>query len=301
MRTEKIDKRNQLVNDSDLKFQNAVNKIQAGLDSQIEDYKRIYSESTDENKKIVELEIQDLLRKKEFLANLEKDSVVRKGTNANPLNWGRLDEGDSEEDYEKALIKEMNDAFKQDLSATNKVRGVYEYNRKQAEFNPDYLIHLAARTDLDGRLTTDTTPAEFKPALMEKEKAKTEEEYLGKDRSKWTNMSTADKVAGLAGLLGDAGGDIVDIVAAAHGIENGGAERLKKRRDEIKQRREERKKEYQEYLNRVDDINRQIAMHNNNAINNSAMAKFNADNAYRMMDYQARQQAAAQAAAGLYM
>ena len=151
------------------------------------------------------------------------------------------------------------------------------------------------------RLTTDTTPAEFKPALMEKEKAKTEEEYLGKDRSKWVNMSTADKVAGLAGLLGDAGGDIVDIVAAAHGIENGGAERLKKRRDEIKQRREERKKEYQEYLNRVDDINRQIAMHNNNTINNSAMAKFNADNAYRMMDYQARQQAAAQAAAGLYM
>ena len=151
------------------------------------------------------------------------------------------------------------------------------------------------------RLTTDTTPAEFKPALMEKEKAKTEEEYLGKDRSKWTNMSTADKVEGLAGLLGDAGGDIVDIVAAAHGIENGGAERLKKRRDEIKQRREERKKEYQEYLNRVDDINRQIAMHNNNTINNSAMAKFNADNAYRMMDYQARQQAAAQAAAGLYM
>ena len=151
------------------------------------------------------------------------------------------------------------------------------------------------------RLTTDTTPAEFKPALMEKEKAKTEEEYLGKDRSKWANMSTADKVEGLAGLLGDAGGDIVDIVAAAHGIENGGAERLKKRRDEIKQRREERKKEYQEYLNRVDDINRQIAMHNNNTINNSAMAKFNADNAYRMMDYQARQQAAAQAAAGLYM
>ena len=151
------------------------------------------------------------------------------------------------------------------------------------------------------RLTTDTTPAEFKPALMEKEKAKTEEEYLGKDRSKWANMSTADKVAGLAGLLGDAGGDIVDIVAAAHGIENGGAERLKKRRDEINQRREERKKEYQEYLNRVDDINRQIAMHNNNTINNSAMAKFNADNAYRMINYQARQQAAAQAAAGLYM
>lgn len=151
------------------------------------------------------------------------------------------------------------------------------------------------------RLTTATTPAEFKPALMEKEKAKTEEEYLGKDRSKWVNMSTADKVAGLAGLLGDAGGDIVDIVAAAQGIENGGAERLKKRRDEINQRREERKREYQEYLNRVDDINRQIAMHNNNTINNSAMAKFNADNAYRMMDYQARQQAAAQAAAGLYM
>lgn len=151
------------------------------------------------------------------------------------------------------------------------------------------------------RLTTDTTPAEFKPALMEKEKAKTEEEYLGKDRSKWANMSTADKVAGLAGLLGDAGGDIVDIVAAAQGIENGGAERLKKRRDEINQRREERKKEYQEYLNRVDDINRQIAMHNNNTINNSAMAKFNADNAYRMINYQAQQQAAAQAKAGLYM
>ena len=150
------------------------------------------------------------------------------------------------------------------------------------------------------RLTTDTTPAEFKPALMEKEKAKTEEEYLGKDRSKWANMSTADKVAGLAGLLGDAGGDIVDIVAAAQGIENGGAERLKKRRDEINQRREERKREYQEYLNRVDDINRQIAMHNNNTINNSAMAKFNADNAYRMINYQAQQQAAAQAAAGLY-
>lgn len=151
------------------------------------------------------------------------------------------------------------------------------------------------------RLTTATTPAEFKPALMEKEKAKTEEEYLGKDRSKWVNMSTADKVAGLAGLLGDAGGDIVDIVAAAQGIENGGAERLKKRRDEINQRREERKREYQEYLNRVDDINRQIAMHNNNTINNSAMAKFNADNAYRMINYQAQQQAAAQAAAGLYM
>lgn len=316
MRTEKIDKRNQLVNDSDLKFQNAVNKIQAGLDSQIEDYKRIYSESTDENKKMVELEIQDLLRKKEFLANLEKDSVVRKGTNANPLNWGRLDEGDSDEDYEKAIIKEMNDAFKQDLSATNKVRGVYEYNRKQAEFNPDYLPKDSVSTPApeptptpqaqpqqapSTRLTTDTTPAEFKPALMEKEKAKTEEEYLGKDRSKWANMSTADKVEGLAGLLGDAGGDIVDIVAAAHGIENGGAERLKKRRDEIKQRREERKKEYQEYLNRVDDINRQIAMHNNNTINNSAMAKFNADNAYRMINYQAQQQAAAQAKAGLYM
>lgn len=151
-----------------------------------------------------------------------------------------------------------------------------------------------------GGLNTQTTPATFKPSYMDEVTPKTEEEYLGKDNTRWSGMSTAEKVGAIADLLGDAGGSIIDIIAASHGLQGYDyANKMKQKREERKQQREERKRQYQEYLNKVDDINRQIATYNKDVYNQGALEKFKADNAYRMADYQANANAKANARYGV--